>query len=93
MFLLIEVTSGQLGQNHGRKIIFGIVKMLRMVTEADVEDGTRISPQDDSRILEADLFGEGIWNEQSKQLRFTRGIESYPLPLPEIQVHVIDTTG
>jgi hypothetical protein len=35
------------------------------------ERGAAIAPGDDSRILEADLFGEGTWSRRDKRLRFT----------------------
>lgn len=67
--------------HFGRRIIFGFVKMLRMSSEIDLLDNEKISPADDSRILEADLFGEAIWNETKNELDFNRGVETYPLPL------------
>ncbi len=67
--------------HFGRKIIFGYVKMLRMSSDMDLIDGEKISPSDDSRILEADLFGEAFWRESKGDLSFNRGIETYPLPL------------
>lgn len=67
--------------HFGRRIIFGFVKMLRMSSEVDLLENTKISPSDDSRILEADLFGEAIWSETSNELDFNRGVETYPLPL------------
>ncbi|MBW8014837.1 MAG: ATP-binding protein [Planctomycetes bacterium] len=67
--------------HFGRKIIFGFVKMLRMSSELDLQDNTKIMPSDDSRILEADLFGEAIWSEANGELDFNRGVETYPLPL------------
>ena len=67
--------------HFGRRVIFGFVKMLRMSSEVDLLDNTRISPSDDSRILEADLFGEAVWSETSSELDFNRGVETYPLPL------------
>ncbi|MBN2589871.1 MAG: ATP-binding protein [Sedimentisphaerales bacterium] len=67
--------------HFGRRIIFGFVKMLRMSSEADLLENAKITPSDDSRILEADLFGEAIWSEASSELDFNRGVETYPLPL------------
>jgi hypothetical protein len=71
--------------HYGRKIIFAFVKMLRMRLDVDNID---IPLKDDSRILEADLFGEGIWNESSRHLVFSRGIESYPLPQQSVYLIV-----
>jgi energy-coupling factor transporter ATP-binding protein EcfA2 len=67
--------------HFGRKIIFGYVKMLRMSSEIDFQVEKPIMQPDDSRILEADLFGEAFWSESQKKLTFNRGVETYPLPL------------
>ncbi len=67
--------------HFGRRVIFGFAKMLRMSSEVDLLDNTKITPSDDSRILEADLFGEAVWSETSSELDFNRGVETYPLPL------------
>lgn len=52
--------------HFGRRLIFAFVKMLRMSSDIDVQKEQRIAPADDSRILEADLFGEGVWIEAKK---------------------------
>lgn len=67
--------------HFGRKVLFGFVKMLRMSSDLELENDRKISPSDESRILEADLFGEGVWNDNKKSLNFSRGLETYPLPL------------
>jgi DNA helicase HerA-like ATPase len=67
--------------HFGKKLIFGFVKMLRMNTEIELLDDRKINPGDDSRILEADLFGEGYWSESQNRLYFNTGVETYPLPL------------
>jgi uncharacterized protein len=68
--------------HYGRRVLFAYVRMLRMRSEIAVEEGrTPIAPGDDSRVLEADLFAEGIWNAAESKLRFSRGVETYPLPL------------
>jgi hypothetical protein len=46
------------------------LKGVLMAGEAE-ERGAAIAPGDDSRILEADLFGEGTWSRRDKRLRFT----------------------
>jgi len=48
---------------------------------AFVEGQKSIAPGDDSRVLEADLFAQGIWQGEKKGLSFSRGVETYPLPL------------
>lgn len=76
---------GQVGSvikiHFGRKVLFAFVRLLRMRSEV-VEDGQRlpISPGDDSRLLEADLFGQGTWSSSEQKLTFNRGVETYPLP-------------
>jgi uncharacterized protein len=79
---------GQIGSiikiHFGRKILFAHVRMLRMQSDILAEEGkTTISPGDDKRILEADLFGQGIWSSKNEVLSFVRGIETYPLPLQD----------
>jgi len=70
--------------HFGRKILFAYVRMLRMRSDIIAEEGqTTISPGDDSRIMEADLFGQGVWKKADKNLIFTRGVETYPLPLQD----------
>jgi len=77
---------GQMGSiikiHFGRKILFAFVRLLRMRSEILEDEGiSPINASDDSRVLEADLFGQGIWSKSSKKLGFTRGVETYPLPL------------
>ena len=79
---------GQIGSiikiHFGRKILFAYVRMLRMQSDILAEEGkTTILPGDDKRILEADLFGQGIWSSKNGKLVFTRGVETYPLPLQD----------
>ncbi|MFC0320234.1 ATP-binding protein [Olivibacter oleidegradans] len=79
---------GQIGSiikiHFGRKILFAFVRLLRMQSDIAAEEGkTVIQAGDDKRILEADLFGQGIWNTKNSRLNFIRGIETYPLPLQD----------
>ncbi|HRP36945.1 MAG TPA: DUF87 domain-containing protein [Candidatus Dojkabacteria bacterium] len=79
---------GQIGSiikiHFGRKILFAYVRMLRMQSDILAEEGkTTIQPGDDKRILEADLFGQGIWGSKDGKLSFVRGVETYPLPLQD----------
>ena len=70
--------------HFGRRILFGYVRMLRMRSDLALDAGQApISPADDSRILEADLFGQGQWEAAKRRLKFSRGIETYPLPLQD----------
>ncbi|MBD0777760.1 ATP-binding protein [Maribacter sp. ANRC-HE7] len=79
---------GQIGSiikvHFGRKILFAYVRMLRMHSDILAEEGkTPILPGDDKRLLEADLFGQGVWDTKAQRLTFSRGIETYPLPLQD----------
>jgi DNA helicase HerA-like ATPase len=68
--------------HYGRRVLFAYVRLLRMRSEIAAEEGrTPIAPGDDSRMLEADLFAEGVWSASESTLRFSRGVETYPLPL------------
>lgn len=77
---------GQMGSiikvHFGRKLLFAFVRSLRMRSELITDDSSQpINPADDARILEADLFGQGIWSNKNSRLEFSRGVETYPLPL------------
>lgn len=76
--------------HFGRKLIFAFVKMLRMNSEVEILNEQKIAPLDDSRILEADLFGEGYWIESKGTLQFNRGVETYPLPLQNVYLTTKD---
>tara|TARA_E500000318_G_C3564876_1_gene215229 strand:- start:132 stop:1979 length:1848 start_codon:yes stop_codon:yes gene_type:complete len=75
---------GQIGSvvkiRFGRRVIFGFVTLLRMRSEELEELGRLIPPDADQRVMEIDLFAEGVWNGASNTLRFQRGISTYPLP-------------
>lgn len=67
--------------HHGRRILVAYVRLLRMRSELALETGSPIPPRsEDARILDADLFGECIWDERTNSLSFTRGVKNYPLP-------------
>lgn len=78
---------GQFGSiikiHFGRRLIYGYVGRLRLKTEYERERGIIPSAEADSRIVEADLFGEGEWfyeEENGWELKFERGISTFPLP-------------
>ncbi len=81
---------GQFGSiirvHFGRRIIYAFVSRLRMKAEYEAERGVVAVATSDERIVEADLFGEGEWVHDSAaptpqwQLRFERGVSTYPLP-------------
>lgn len=66
----------------GRHVVFAMVTRLTMKNEIAEENGT-VQPKEDSRIIIADLFGEGVWESDSGEwkLKFERGVSKYPLPL------------
>jgi DNA helicase HerA-like ATPase len=75
---------GQIGSvvkvHFGRRIVFGFVTLLRMRSQ-DVEVGEAPVPPDaDQRLMEIELFAEGLWDQGKQQLRYRRGVSTYPLP-------------
>lgn len=71
--------------HYGRHVLFAYVRLLRMRSEIAIEQGaTPIAPGDDARVLDADLFAQGIWMSGEKRLAFARGVETYPLPLQAV---------
>jgi hypothetical protein len=96
---------GQFGSiikiHFGRRLIFAFVGRLRMKAEFEIERGVATKAASDERVIEADLFGEGEWLQDvtvtpSKwELKFTRGVATYPLPqqtvylTPKRELHFI----
>ena len=75
---------GQIGSivkvHFGRRLVFGFVTLLRMRSEELVEVVNPIPPDADQRVMEVELFAEGVWNAGKEQLNFVRGVTTYPLP-------------
>ena len=81
---------GQFGSilrvHFGRRIIYALVSRLRMKSEYEAERGALVQSGSDERVVEADLFGEGEWVQDSSgaalewKLNFERGVSTYPLP-------------
>lgn len=75
---------GQIGSivkvHFGRHLVFGFVTLLRMRSEEPLEIAKPIPPDADQRLMEVELFAEGVWNAAELQLRFIRGVTTYPLP-------------
>ncbi len=75
---------GQIGSivkvHFGRRLVFGFVTLLRMRSEELPEVVNPIPPDADQRIMEVELFAEGIWNAADQKLGFVRGVTTYPLP-------------
>ncbi|MFQ2919959.1 hypothetical protein ACK3YF_12075 [Aeromonas allosaccharophila] len=86
---------GQMGSiikvHFGRKLLFAFVRSLKMRSDLISDDSSQlISTADDARILEADLFGQGIWSNNNSRLEFSRGVETYPLPLQSAYICLND---
>ena len=75
---------GQIGSivkvHFGRRLVFGFVTLLRMRSEELFEVVNPIPPDADQRIMEVELFAEGVWNVADQKLWFVRGVTTYPLP-------------
>lgn len=76
----------------GNTILFMFVTRLRLRSDIEAERGNAVPPGEDSRILEADLFGEGHWgsNASENAFRFERGISKYPLPQQEVFLTTVE---
>lgn len=75
---------GQIGSvvkvHFGRRLVFGFVTLLRMRSE-ETYDGVPPVPADaDQRLMEVELFSEGLWSSGDGRLTFSRGVTTYPLP-------------
>lgn len=67
--------------HYGRQILLAYVDLLRMRSEVAEEEGRSIpASEEDTRILEVSLFGQGQWNSRQETFDLRRGIQSYPLP-------------
>ena len=67
----------------GKRVVFAMVTKLTMKNEI-AEASEKLPPKDDSRVIIADLFGEGVWKKTDSgkwMLNFERGVSEYPLPL------------
>jgi len=82
---------GQIGSivkiHFGKRILFAYVRMLRMKSDVlEISNEQHIKPSDDSRILEADLFSEGVWSTVNNQLSVSKGVSTYPLPMQQAYI-------
>lgn len=79
---------GQFGSiikiHFGRRILYGYVSRLRMKSE--IMDINLPTDNNDARIIEFSLFGEGEWHNQGGdwKMKFERGISNFPLPLQKV---------
>ena len=81
---------GQIGSivkvHFGRRLVFGFVTLLRMRSEELLEMSKPIPPDADQRLMEVELFAEGVWNAADQKLRFVRGVTTYPLPRQSVHL-------
>ncbi len=88
---------GQIGSivkvHFGRRLVFGFVSLLRMRSEELIEITKPIPPDADQRLMEVELFAEGIWNAADQKLRFVRGVTTYPLPRQSVHLLTREETG
>lgn len=88
---------GQIGSivkvHIGRRLVFGFVTLLRMRSEELPEITKPIPPDADQRLMEVELFAEGIWNVDEQKLRFVRGVTTYPLPRQSVHLLTREETG
>ncbi len=75
---------GQIGSvvkvHFGRRLVFGFVTLLRMRPEETGESAMPPTPVPDQRLMEIELFAEGVWSGTEGRLKFSRGVTIYPLP-------------
>jgi hypothetical protein len=81
---------GQFGSivkiHFGRRLIYAYVGRLRMKAEFERERGIATAASPDERVIEADLFGEAEWIQDTRssppqwKLGFERGVSTFPLP-------------
>jgi DNA helicase HerA-like ATPase len=67
----------------GRRVLFAVTRLLRLQTPEEVAAGSPVLGPE-SRVIEADLLGEGIWDEVQRKLLFERGTTTYPLPMQPV---------
>jgi DNA helicase HerA-like ATPase len=88
---------GQIGSivkvHFGRRLVFGFVTLLRMRSEELSDLVKPIAPDADQRIMEVELFAEGIWNSAKEQLHFVRGVTTYPLPRQTVHLLTREEAG
>ncbi len=88
---------GQIGSivkvHFGRRLVFGFVTLLRMRSEELIEITKPIPPDADQRVMEIELFAEGVWNAADQKLRFIRGVTTYPLPRQSVHLLTREETS
>ncbi|HBO5019003.1 ATP-binding protein [Pseudomonas aeruginosa] len=89
---------GQIGSivkvHFGRRLVFGFVTLLRMKSEELAEMAVAPIPADaDQRMMEIQLFAEGVWSTSQSRLSFSRGVSTYPLPLQNVYLLTREEAG
>jgi len=89
---------GQIGSivkvHFGRRLVFGFVTLLRMKSEELAEVSAAPIPVDaDQRMMEVQLFAEGVWSTSQNRLSFSRGVSTYPLPLQSVYLLTREEAG
>jgi uncharacterized protein len=88
---------GQIGSivkiHFGRRLVFGFVTLLRMRSEELLEMAKPIPPDADQRLMEVELFAEGVWNAPDQKLKFIRGVTTYPLPRQSVHLLTREETS
>lgn len=64
----------------GRRILFAMIRSLRLQTEEEAA-AVATALDAESRVLEADLIGEGYWDHEQEKFEFQRGLTTSALPL------------
>ncbi len=86
---------GQFGSiikiQYGSSVIFGFVSRIQMKSDYLQELGSEaedVSP--DARVLHTELFGEGCITQSDgkKQIRYSRGVANYPLPMQSVYITI-----
>ena len=69
---------GQIGSivkvHFGRRLVFGFVTLLRMRSEELLEIAKPIPPDADQRLMEVELFAEGVWNAADQKTAVSFGV-------------------
>lgn len=82
---------GSLVKIHvGTKLLFASLRSLRLQTPEEAAAAASLHAE--SRVLEADLVGEGAWIEAKSSLEFARGVVSSALPMQGIFLLTDDET-
>lgn len=88
---------GQIGSiikiHMGRRILFASVRLLRLQTDEETAALTAaegISYDQEKRVIEADLLGQGWYSPETNMLTFHRGVTTYPLPMQSVYLMTND---